>query len=325
MNRDWECLFGKDELRWGRRFYRSAEVRSTELLESSAIIHFKRGKDPLYVIIDWNGDQPQFRESHPEEAPGHGLAVAGMYELEEFIADELPPVLDDESRDRAEEEPSIVRQVPVYHATPREGRQLRIRLIATSDGVRMEAGWKSQHAEADWSHFSLRDLNMWEREQLIGYTARAHRCGFRPGDREGTYRMQDPTVIDRFFKLELKEWKNRYPVDEDPLMDTWRTGLKIVSPVISVAAAGAQARFKFDFGIRGTVIPDDLRDRILKSPGHTHFAPGKGIFQADPKALGTIHEWKSLMPANAEGVMPRYLLFSFARDPRIQLRLSAEV
>lgn len=325
LNRDWEGYFRAEELQWGRRFYCQAEVRSTELLDSCAIVHFKRGKEPLYVIIDWNGEQPQFRESHPHEAPGHGLAVAGMYELEEFIADELPPVVDEQSGNGEIEEQSPTLHNRVFQDTPREGRQLRIRLMATSDGIRMEAGWKSQHREVDWSRFSLRDLNRWEREQLIGYTARAHRCGFRPADREGTYRMQDAGVIDRFFKLELKEWKNRFPVEEDPLLDTWRSGLKLLTPMISVVAAGLDARFKFDFGLRGSVVPEALRDRIIKSPGHTHFIPGKGIFQVNPKTLGMIHEWRSLLPSLGEGVLPRYLLFNFARDPAIQVRLSSEL
>ena len=84
LNRNWEEGFSDEELRWGRQYYRTGEVRSTELLESSAIVHFKRGKEPLYVIVDWEDEQLSFRESHPEVAPGNALAVAGMYELEEL-------------------------------------------------------------------------------------------------------------------------------------------------------------------------------------------------------------------------------------------------
>ena len=53
LSQDWERFFSEEELRWGRRFYRTGEIRSTELLEESAIIHFKRGKEPLYIIVDW--------------------------------------------------------------------------------------------------------------------------------------------------------------------------------------------------------------------------------------------------------------------------------
>lgn len=325
LNRDWECFFTHEELRWGRQFYRHAEIRSTELLETSAIIHFKRGKEPLYVIVDWDGDRPQFRESHPDAAPGKGLAVAGMYELEEFIADELPPVVEETTSNGNAGTVADQLQAPIYQATPRDGRLLRIRLLARNDGLWMEAGWKTQHGETNWSQFSLRELTRWEREQLIGYTARAHRCGFRPGNREGNYRIQDVSVIERFFRSELKEWKNRYQVEEDPHLDSWRNGVKLVQPIIEISSKGIHGHFKFDFGTGGSVVPDELRDRLFRTPGHTHFVPGRGIYQVDPGSIGAVHEWKAIFPAEGEGILPKYLLFNFARDPNVQLRLSKEL
>jgi hypothetical protein len=324
LSRDWEQYFSQEELRWGRNYYRTGEVRSTELLEGSAIIHFKRGKEPLYVIVDWEGDQPAFRESHPDAAPGHALAVAGMYELEEFIADEVPAVVD-ENNERKSVDRQEVHEVPVHQATEKTGRHLRIRLIGKTDGLWLDAGWKAKGKKTDWSHFSLRELTFWEREQLIGYTARAHRSGFRPGDREGTYRLQNEDVIARFFKDDLKEWRHRYAVEEDEGVRQWRRGVQIVQPVIDVVAEGAQGRFRFDFASRGSVVSEELRERLFRMPGHTHFVPGVGIFQVDRKALGTVHEWKTMLPSAGEGLLPRYLLFTFARDPHIQLKLSSEL
>jgi superfamily II DNA or RNA helicase len=322
---DWERYFSPAELRWGRRYYRSAEIRSTELLDGSAIIHFKRGKEPLYVIVDWEKGEPSFRESHPDEAPGNALAVAGMYELEEFIADELPPVTEDtKDRDDMTSDGSRA-EVPVFKATPREGRRLCVRLLARDDGLWMEAGWKRKKTPVDWSHFSLRELTRWEREQLIGYTARAHRTGFRPGDREGSYRIQEVSVIERFFREELKEWRSRYPLEEDPALIAWRRGIKLATPVIDIEARGTNGHFRFNFGVGGSVVPEELRNRLFRMPGHTHFVPGEGIFQVNPKATGSVHEWKSLLPSEGEGVLPKYLLFTFARDPHVQLNLSAEI
>ncbi|MEX0326732.1 MAG: DEAD/DEAH box helicase [Puniceicoccaceae bacterium] len=323
LTRDWEQYFSHEELRWGREYYRTGEVRSTELLEGSAIVHFKRGKEPLYVIVDWEKDQPSFRESHPEVAPGHALAVAGMYELEEFIADELPPVIEETNGTKPESLEEMP-EAPVHQGMDRTGRPLRVRLVAKADGLWLEAGWKSG-GKTDWSHFSLRELTLWEREQLIGYTARAHRSGFRPGDREGTYRLQDESVIGRFFKDELKTWKQHYSIQEDPGVKFWRRGVQEVRPLIEVVADGAQGRYRFDFTNRGSVVPPELRERLFRMPGHTHFVPGEGIFRVDEKAMGSVHEWKSLLPAAGEGILPRYLLFTFARDPNVQLKVSSEL
>ena len=331
LNRDWEALFSDNELRWGRNYYRNSEVRSTELLQQSAIIHFKQGKEPLYVIVDWDESGPSFRESHPEVAPGRGLAVAGMYELEEFIADELPPVTEielgrpheAETNGSSPERPD--RRIEAPRKTERTGRRLRVRLSAKRDGLWLESGWRSKSEEINWSKFSLRELTSWEREQLIGYTARAHRSGFRPGDREGTYRVQDPEVIQRFFEREIGDWKRRYGLVEGEGVAAWKNGLSLVRPSIDVKADGLLSRFRFDFSNKGTVVPEEIRQRLVRHPGHVHFVPGEGIFKINPDSLGSVHEWKSLLPSEGEGVLPRYLLFTFARDPNVDLRLSREV
>jgi superfamily II DNA or RNA helicase len=324
LNSDWERLFSDEELSWGRNYYRVGEVRSAELLETSAIVHFKRGKEPLYIIVDWEGEQLSFRESHPGLAPGRGLAVAGMYELEEFIADELPPVMEavdgDSGNGKAENTAAAIAE-----PTEKSGRSLCVRLQAKADGMWMAAGWAREGDDPDWSHFSMRELNRWEREQLIGYTARAHRCGFRPGDREGTYRMQDSDTIGRFLNDELPDWRRRHAVVEDPGLRGWRTGLQLVRPVVEVKAAGLVGRFRFDFSIGSSVVPESLRQRLFRMPGHAHFVPGEGIFKVDPEAMGSVHEWKALLPSEGEGILPRYLLFTFARDPNVRLHLSQEL
>ncbi|MEX0320749.1 MAG: DEAD/DEAH box helicase [Puniceicoccaceae bacterium] len=325
LNRDWEQLFSDKELRWGRDYYRTGEVRSTELLEGSAIIHFKRGKEPLYVIVDWEGENPTFRESHPDIAPGRGLIVAGMYELEEFIADELPPVFEEEDQVIVAEDRQVEIDLPVFSQTERTGRQIRLRLLAREDGLWLEAGWNTSGQGTDWSHFSLRELTRWEREQLIGYTARAHRCGFRPGNREGTYRMQSEVTIERFFKDELGQWKSYYTLDEDPQLVKWKQGVLMARPVIDVEAEGTSSRFRFGFSAGKSVLGEELRKRLFRMPGHTHFVPGVGIFKVDPLALGTVHEWKTLLPSEGEGHLPRYLLYTFARDPHVEVRLSEEL
>jgi superfamily II DNA or RNA helicase len=325
LNQDWEVWFSDDELRWGRQYYRTGEIRSTELLEKSAIIHFKRGKEPLYVIVDWDQQQPSFRESHPEVAPGRGLAVAGLYELEEFIADELPPVddvdLNGSGNGRSAEPLEEIPSVP----TERKGRKLTVRLSGRSDGLWLESGWQREPGKTDWSSFSLRELTRWEREQLIGFTARAHRNGFRPGDREGAYRLQEVKAIEVFFTRELAGWKQRYPLQEGEGLAEWKRGVRLVRPIIDVRADGLQSRFRFDFGLGGSVVGAGIRESLFKHPGHTHFVPGEGIFKVDPKALGSVHEWKTLLPSEGEGILPRYLLFTFARDPHVDLRLSREI
>lgn len=324
LNRDWEPMFTDEELEWGRQYYRDGEIRSTELLEDSAIVHFRRGKEPLYVIIDWDQGRMTFRISHPDAAPGRGLAVAGMYGLEEFIADEVPAVGDLLEEVPVSNERPIQGEARVSEG-PREGRALILRLLARTDGLWMEAAWETTGRAMDWERFAERDLTPWEREQVIGLTARAHRSGFRPGDRVGTYRLLDEDLIGRFLGHELAEWRRRGHIEVDPQLEAWSGGPRNVQPVLNIRAEGRDGRYRFDFSDGPTVVSEELRRRLFKSPGHTHFQPGVGIFRVDPETLDSVHEWRNLLSGDGEGVLPRWLLFTFARDPRVQVRLSAEM
>lgn len=333
LSRAWEHWFTREELRWGRRYYRSAEVRSTELMEDSAIVTFKRGKEALYVIVDWKDGEPQFRQSHPDIGVGRGLAVTGLYELEEFLAEEVPPLPEESEEQGGKDEvagPSSMGgesaegnngQAP----TPQEGRRLLVQLQASENGLEMRAGWKGPSGEADWRPFTLKQLSLWEREQLIGYTARAHRCGFRPGDREGHYRLRDVAALGRFFRSGLRGFRESFPVETDASVEAWRKGLQEAQPVIEAEAEGADSRYRFAFETDGGRVPGDVRERLFRHPGHVHFVPGKGIYQVRTEALDGLHEWKSLLPANGEGLLPRYLLFTLGGEPSIEVRLSGEL
>ena len=333
LSGEWEHWFTHEELSWGRRFYRSAEVRSTELMEDSAVVTFKRGKEGLYVIVDWKDGEPHFRQSHPEVGVGRGLAVTGLYELEEFLAEELPPLPGEDENGAGEtaskETGSAVRQALSTGngnaRTPQEGRRLVVNLRATENGLEMRAGWRGDNGAADWRPFSLKQLSRWEREQLIGYTARAHRGGFRPGDREGHYRLREVGALSRFFRSGLKGFEDSFQVEAEPNVEAWRKGLQMAQPVVEAEAEGGQSRFRFAFETEGGRVADEVRERLFRHPGHVHFVPGKGIFQVRTEALDSLHEWKSLLPAEGEGTLPRYLLFTLGGEPSIDFRLSGEL
>lgn len=321
LGTDWESMFTVEELEWGRRYYRSAEVRSTELLENSAIVHFKRGREPLYVIIDYEDGGFGFRESHPGEAPGRGLAVAGLYEVEEFIADEIPAIPAEQKDDAAPTEPA--EEVCQVRPEPRIGRRLRARLCAGADGLRLETGWQSGD-RIEWDHVAHKQLTPWEREQLIGHTARVMHTGFRPAEREGTYKMQDLNKIEHFFSRECAIWRKRFGLQLDEEVRAWQRGLQELTPLVSIDGV-QEATFRVDFTQGTTVVDGVLRERLWRHPGHIHFVPGRGIFRVAENAMDVLHEWRSLLPESGEGVLPRYLLFALEDHPHVRTHLAASL
>jgi len=93
---DWAEAFTDSQLEKGRQIYRDGEVRELELTAKDAIIHRRIEKKDEYVVIEWGSDGIAVRSSSTDRDVAHALAVAGLHEIEELVADEISPLPGDE-------------------------------------------------------------------------------------------------------------------------------------------------------------------------------------------------------------------------------------
>jgi hypothetical protein len=89
---DWAESFTATQLEAGRRIYRDGEVRELELTERDAIIHRRIEKRDEYAVVEWNAAGLAVRSSTTDREVAHALAVAGLHEIEELVADEISPL-----------------------------------------------------------------------------------------------------------------------------------------------------------------------------------------------------------------------------------------
>jgi superfamily II DNA or RNA helicase len=89
---EWESTFTPSQLDAGRAMYRDGEVRELEITHTDAIVHRKVDKQDQYVVIEWNDSGLHVRSSSTDEEIARSLAVAGMHEIEELVADEISPL-----------------------------------------------------------------------------------------------------------------------------------------------------------------------------------------------------------------------------------------
>src|SRR5271169_462953 len=89
---DWSGTFTPAQLEEGRRIYRAGEVRELELSDRDAIVHRRLEKKDEYAVIEWTAGLLSVRSSSTDRDVAHALAVAGMHEIEELVADEIPPL-----------------------------------------------------------------------------------------------------------------------------------------------------------------------------------------------------------------------------------------
>ena len=92
LEHDWERHFSDAQLEEGHRIYRDGEVRELELTASDAIIHRRIEKKDEYAVVEWTKKGVSVRSSSTDINLAHALAVAGLHEIEELVADEMSPL-----------------------------------------------------------------------------------------------------------------------------------------------------------------------------------------------------------------------------------------
>ena len=67
--------------------YREGKLSTIDLQTGQAIITQKIDREETYSVIEWDGQGPEIRTSVEDEEFGVVLAAAGLYEIEELIAE----------------------------------------------------------------------------------------------------------------------------------------------------------------------------------------------------------------------------------------------
>ncbi len=92
LENDWSGCFTDSQLEQGRQIYRDSEVRELELTDRDAIVHRRVEKKDEYAVIEWTAEGLTVRSSSTDRELAHALAVAGLHEIEELVADEISPL-----------------------------------------------------------------------------------------------------------------------------------------------------------------------------------------------------------------------------------------
>jgi hypothetical protein len=95
LEHNWETYFTAEQLERGHAIYRDGEVRELELTATDAIVHRRIDKRDEYAVIEWAEKGFAVRSSSTDLDAAKALAVAGLHEIEELVADEISPLPED--------------------------------------------------------------------------------------------------------------------------------------------------------------------------------------------------------------------------------------
>ncbi|MDP4778393.1 MAG: DEAD/DEAH box helicase [Opitutales bacterium] len=327
---DWEQSFSREALRRGREIYLKSQISGVELAAKDAIIHCKFArKDTCYAVIEWTMEGPHVRCSADDADLGDAVAVGGLYEIEELIADEIPP-LRYEPKENAEDETELVGEASVEEADERPARLLTPRLEGADGGLRLTAYWTNPDFSKEFAFRSDEvPLLSAEREVLVRLTGRSKEAGFEFRRDSNDFLIRDPERIAPFFSHTLKRWEAAFDfIDLDYEAQIMAQGVrqvKIIGRVESSERDTMCVDWRFKLG-KAWLDPEDA-ERLARAGRGTHIIKGLGLVRIAEEQSAALAEWRIAATNHSEAaqVWPRYMVFSLFGERGAELDLEDEL
>ena len=276
LENDWSGAFSSEQLEHGRKIYVDGEVRELELTDKDAIVHRRVEKKDEYAVIEWSGDVLSVRSSSTDRELAHALAVAGLHEIEELVADEISP-LPEEAPKSSNGNGSI--RTPsfgggmarpagggngngngIHHgspamptaggATPQSSGPSRTLILVfktRTAGLTFQAAWleadkKTKHPALgpDAHANGYGHVSSAERTKLIGLAAYARKAHFHYNQDTGVYIMESLVEIPKFLKTVLPAWNRLFNIELDDKSANLLKGTRTVEiEAVAERATGA--------------------------------------------------------------------------------------
>lgn len=332
---DWEGHFSEAELERGREIYRLGQVTGLELGAEDAVIHcaFAR-KDTCYAVVEWDNEIIKVRSSTEDIARGRSVAVAGLYEVEELIADEIAPLpykpkakqAEVDLRGVVETQEARGKEALKANKEPRASapeRALRVSLEGRGAGLQVKAFWetkKEKRISAMTEKGAARSSE--ERELLVRLTVLLKEAGFSYRRSQRDFMMNDADRIMGFFKRGLSRLKQRFgEVELDEEAERMSEGVHSVELLGRVSSVGG-SKIALDWEMRlgEDLLTEGVMQRLARAGRGTHVVKGLGLVRIEAEQSAAISEWK--VGSGAQGQLwPRYMIFSLFGERGAHLEL----
>ena len=330
LSSNWERYFLPEELDAGRSVYRSGDIREVELNKGDAIIHYKFHQSECYALIDWEKDKFAIRFSTEDRRLGRSLAAAGFYEIEELVADEIPPVPSVEKTSEnikaSPSEEEIIKPEP----SEEHARALILKLDSTFKGLTLEAFWQETGEDLKKTRLlngqqRVAELNSPERETLIRLTTKLHQVGFVNHKRAHKYSLSDHSRICSFLTEELPAWNNYFRVEINQRVSALIRGLQTVHVEAMANTNGGKMNLSWIMRVGNHTLTAEESQIILKRCRNSVILPDLGMVKVPEEKAEILAEWQSYLDDDIAGELPKYMLFSLFDRQLIHLNLSSDL
>ena len=360
---DWSGVFTVGQLEEGRRIYRDGEVRELELSARDAIIHRRIDKKDEYAVIEWPETGLSVRSSSTDRDLAHALAVAGLHEIEELVADEILPIASDSPASDGNGR-SFSNGAPAGGAAPAHdpGRQpggsppaganagngtvsrpLGLVFKTRSAGLAFQAFWIEPDGKGRQPALGLAahaggngHISSGERAKLIGLAAYARKAHFQYDQETGAYLLESLVEIPNFLKTTLPAWRRIFAVELDEraaklLKGTRAIEIEAIAERVPAGGSngstdGAALNLRWIFRSGERLLTDGEVSALLKRGGEPVILPNLGIVSLASDRWASYCAWqKNIAETPDGGALPPYIVFSLFNDARLKVTLSPDI
>ena len=335
---EWELFFDKKTLDKGRKLYLSGNIKGIELQKDSALVYYSPSrKETIYSIIDWENKSFNVRASCKDVDTGNIIAVGGLYEIEELVADEISPIgkfIDCVKADPNQRKKNKVKENyrknknPTSSPNNESSLELQLTLNGGENGLILNAFWLNTNKEII-PVFKSQDLNISqkEREQVVKLTVLIREAGFKYRKFHDDFILEDFERIAGFFSHAKKRWDSLFSyIDLDDGAREMANGIKEVE--ISAQAEGVGRSYmnmNYQFKLGSEWLDHSELNELYTSNKKTKYFRGKGIVSIKEPEAKAIESWGVRTILKKPKQWPRYMLYSLWIDHGIKVNLAGEL
>jgi superfamily II DNA or RNA helicase len=349
---EWEKFFAADHVERGHQMYRDSEIREIELGARDAIIHRKIDKKEEYAVIEWEGDEIRVRSSTTDSLLANAIAVAGLHEIEELVADEMTAKLPAGSTPPMPS-PKFGRGTAAAaanglgsangdagngRADAGKDRDLLLSFTATGEGLVFLAYWKQGRNRIPALGNTAIHPTATERAKLIALATYARKAHFRYNQATHAYAMDSLADIPGFLKDVLPHWKKQFSLEVDGKVDSLKHGARTIE-IEAIAekrtAAGKSGaagdveglNLRWIFRAGEKLLTDEQAAALLKHGRTPMLVPDLGIVTMSQEKWDSLNHWRRSVEETeaAGGALPPFLVFSLFNDSRIKVSVGPEL
>ena len=323
---DWENQFSQETLNAGRTFYRKGKINGLDISREQIILSRKVNREEVYSVMEWRGEKLDFRTSLDDEKMGRTIAVAGLYELEELIAEihEKDPMIElttdratcNENQNSNKKEPKEDSFEKKNEINP--DKKLSIELsISGKRGLLLTPSWRTKDGLKFRAYDTQKAVtnNISDRSMLIRFTRESVEDGFIFNKENGCFSLADWEQVEKFANERLSEWEKSFDLIFLGEASLIKKGTQEIRWEIEAKSKGNEKMLLRDqFHLGGRKLSQSISHKVGKIGNGAIFLQKQGLVRLNRNQTHDYAWWKENKGQNSQTDWPRYMLFSlFAR------------